>query len=91
MKFILSYDQISFGKLTPSIIPPLSDFLTFSLKALSFALMSSAASLFKGSFGFGSMNKNINPNMTALIPRTGFQSALRILRQTFPARSIFGW
>jgi hypothetical protein len=75
---------MSFGKLIPSIIPPLNDLLTFSLNNASLFLINSAASLFKGSLGLGSMNKKIRPRITALMPRTGFQSALRILRQTFP-------
>jgi hypothetical protein len=36
------------------------------------------------------MNKKIRPRMTALIPKTGFQSALRIFKHTFPYISIFG-
>jgi hypothetical protein len=32
-----------------------------------------------------------NPTMTALRLSTGFQSSRKILRQTFPSRSILGW
>lgn len=35
--------------------------------------------------------RTCNPTMTALRFSTGFQSSRRILRQTFPSRSIFGW
>ena len=32
-----------------------------------------------------------SPTITALRFSTGFQSSLRIFRQTFPSRSMFGW
>jgi hypothetical protein len=46
--------------------------------------------LFKGSSAFGSKNKYCNPTITEFRLRTGFQSSLRMLRQTFPSRSTFG-
>jgi len=46
--------------------------------------------LFRGSSGLGSKNKVISPNMTELRVNTGFQSALRIFKHTWPSQSIFG-
>src|SRR6266702_556847 len=46
--------------------------------------------LFNGSSAFGSKNKYCNPTITEFKLRTGFQSSLRIFRQTFPSRSTFG-
>lgn len=83
--------QTNLGNSTPSNIPPLKVFLTLSLNTYSLFLINSDASLFNGSFGFGSINKNINPKITALIPSTGFQSALKIFKHTFPYKSMFGW
>ena len=47
--------------------------------------------LLSGSPGLGSEKRNCSPNTTALIDNVGFQSSRRMLRQTLPRRSIFGW
>jgi hypothetical protein len=47
--------------------------------------------LLSGSSGFGSKNKYCSPTMTELRLSTGFQSSRRMLRQTLPSRSRFGW
>lgn len=36
-------------------------------------------------------NRYWSPYTIELMVRTGFQSSLKMLRQTFPSRSIFGW
>ena len=35
--------------------------------------------------------RNCKPYTMELILRTGFQSSLKMLRQTLPSKSIFGW
>lgn len=38
-----------------------------------------------------SIKHTCKPTMTAFKFNTGFQSSLKIFKQTFPSRSIFGW
>ena len=47
--------------------------------------------MLRGSFGFGSINKNNTPEITLYKFKTGFQSALKIFKQTLPSKSILGW
>ena len=47
--------------------------------------------LFNGSSAFGSRKRYCSPTTTELIFKTGFQSSLKIFKQTFPSRSILGW
>ena len=79
-----------FGKRMPLTMPPLIEFRTVVAKSFLSFTICSAASLFNGSFGFGSINKKIKPRITELISSTGFQSERRMFKHTFPSRSMFG-
>ncbi len=83
--------QINLGKYSPFTDPPFSVRFTVSINYLTSFLINSAASWFKGSVGFGSINKYNTPKITLFRFKTGFQSALNIFRHTFPSRSILGW
>merc|ERR1719464_901574 len=79
------------SKYTPFRLPPFMVFWTFCSNILRLVWSSCAASLLRGSSGFGSRKRYWRPYTIELIVNTGFQSSLRILRQTFPSRSILGW
>lgn len=50
----------------------------------------SDAPLLSGSSALGSKKRYCRPTITELRLSTGFQSSLRMLRQTFPSRSTLG-
>lgn len=76
---------------TPSTRPPRIDCRTFCLNLSSSSFIVWAAFLFSGSPGLGSTNRNCSPRTTAVMDSVGFQSSRRMLRQTLPCRSMFGW
>lgn len=47
--------------------------------------------LLSGSPGLGSRKRYCSPTITELRLSTGFQSSRRMLRHTFPSRSMLGW
>ena len=70
--------------------------IQFNLRNESFihGMLSSSYLLFKGSFkasASGSSKRRTSPKRTDWMSRTGFQSVLRMLRQTWPSRSMNGW
>ena len=85
------YHLIICGYLIPLTAPPLNELVTWDLKRDGFSRSSLAASWLSGSFGLGSMKRKIRPKMTGFTPSTGFQSARKMLRQTLPSVSMFGW
>ena len=89
--YIVNSNHINLGKYYPLTYPPFNVLLTsFSNTLISFIIYW-AASLLRGSLGLGSINKNKTPDIILYKFKTGFQSALRIFKQTFPYKSIFGW
>jgi len=82
---------ISRWKCSPPRLHPRSVRCTIRLNSVLDVLRTSAASWLRGSVGFGSRNRWTKPYTTDEIDSTGFQSSLRIFRQTLPSRSMFGW
>ena len=81
---------MTFENVVPPTYPPCMLLLTFCSNCLGDSVISFAASLFSGSSGFGSLNKNVSQYTHDETESTGFQSSRRMFRHTFPSWSKFG-